>query len=70
MTAFRGCHGLVGLERRLRRLRRAAAAGTSPDSEESQHKMRAAQERIRDHLEDCQECLRIAREAPRRPGGS
>ena len=65
MTADQGCRELAGLLRRLQRLRRAAA-GTSPDNEAGQRRMRAAQERIRDHVEDCRECPRLSREAPGR----
>lgn len=63
MTFTRGCRELAGLQSRLLRLRRAADTGA--DRNEG-WKVRKAQERIRDHVEDCQECLRLSREAPSR----
>ena len=53
------CPELARLELRLRRLRRASAASADADYRQ---RGRAVQEQIRDHTEDCQECLRLARE--------
>ena len=56
MTGADKCPDLTRLERGLaRRRRRAMAAGTANENAEGRH--RAAQERIRDHIGDCQACL-------------